>query len=580
MRTGGMEDAKIMLVHGVPTAMQILAVFLCALPLLPQDDAALTPKLNECRLVAGAKELAPVRAERYEARSEFSLEGWRVSLTPTVAWVARENAPEKADPVDLPKPPPGRELHTLTISGDTAYLTDPEDHACRILRLDLKGRSWLAPWDLSDEALGLAKHEGVRSTARTILCKGSAAFVLRDDLNDKEDDAHPRIGNLVARLDLASGKLGWSRYFDAVPPPSEPGAVLMAPMLTTPTRAWTRPLQFVGEDLLVCAGGSESVLRLGSEKGETKWGVDRLWEYQRGYIGPSVWGHFLDRFGIDSESVEHPERYTPEGKPYYEKLRKEFEDRRRSLNESFTGSIVAGPFVVREQDPWRIPRPRILVVAELAPRDPWAAQLAQHYVYEIDSEGKPCAVVTLPRAALGWVAQTLDDRAVFACAHGAWACVASTENRGESGMGSPGSSLDIVAGLVWYREPVPRSRKSWMSCDPDGDPVALGPSAGLRTAGGGWIEKRGDTLFHFPLSLLDPSDGSAREIELRVPFEGSMSMPSTNYRGDANSLHTWGWRGLALTKLELAADRLLVWLANSKQVWKLEFDAREFVPAK
>jgi hypothetical protein len=558
----------------------LLPIILLGVLPSPQQPSDLEPKLDGVRLAVGGEELAPLRSGRVDDWSEFGGEGWRVRLTPTVAWVARADAQERAEAIDLPTPPPGRELHTLVISEDTAYLTDPEAVACRLLRLDLKRRAWLAPFELSDESLGLEKREGVRSTARTILCQGSSVYVHREDTSDEGGRGPDRVGYVVARLDRLSGKPIWTRNFATGESTARPGAVLMAPNLTLPTRPWTRALQLLGKDLLVCAGGAASVVRIEVEKGETKWSVDRLWEYQRGYTGPSVWGHHLGRFGIYEVPPPPPEALTPESKAYLEERKKEFDNRQGGFNAVFIGSIVGGPFIVREQNPWKIPRPRILVVAALSPRDPWSEQLAQQFVYELDSSGTPCSVVALPRGMLGWAAQTIDDRVVFACTHGAWATVSSSESGGSSSMGGPWTKFDVLARLLWYREITPSARKPWMECDPAGDPIALTPDLGVRTAGGGWIEKEGDTLFHFPLHVVDPRDGGSRELELRVPFDGAMTRPAVNYQGDARSAHVWGWRGLALTRLELAGERLLVWLANSNQVWKLEFDARSLVPAK
>ena len=538
--------------------MSILAVLLWAFPHLTQDDPALTPKLGECRLVLGAQDLAPLRTLAGPgfgpARS-----GWEIALDGKKIRFRRAGSLDEGQRIFAPV-----QLGLEAVSGDVAWFVsrerswNPGELKPEVHRLDLARREWLPVCTLDDKSLGLDPPVESGSSVTSLLRSEGALYIVRRSFTG---DTYA-----VARIDPPSMKVVWARSFPILPAPADSGARLMAPMLAGPASSTSTELSLFGSDLLVCVGNAKSLLELDAKDGKTNWEVERVWEYQRGYVGPSVWSHFLDRFAIgEFHSDEEKSAATTQGRERLEALH--------------TGSLAAGPFLIDRPGDWQGTDRGMIVIASLAPRDPFSGYLVQQFAYEITGKGKPASVVALPRAVLGWTARAEGDHVVVACQQGAFVCIGATRNTGDLGDGI-GSGPDATGCIRWYRELVPAVRAAWMECDPAGDPVALDTRLGVRPAGGGWIAKQGETLFHFPLWLVDPRDGSAREVELRVPFEGQMSAPKTNYRSDGKSMHTWGARGLALTRLELAGGRLLVSLANTKQVWQLEFDARELLPAK
>jgi hypothetical protein len=547
--------------------MPILAVFLCALPLVPQDPE-LVPKLDACRLVVQDKELAPLRSSEGPG-FESARSGWEFAITKREIRFRRAGSKDDGGKITAPV-----ELELKTLAGDVAWFVErkwswePGKLKPEVHRLDLLRSGWLPVGVLDDKALGLEPPVERDSNVTSLLAVDGAIYLVRRVYGDQEKGIDGTY--VVARIDASSLKCDWARRFPLCPAPEESGAVLMAPMRTRRSHPWSTDLCMFGPDLLVCVGGAESVLELDAKKGQSKWEVERVWEYQRGYIGPSVWSHYLSRFG--RETLFHD---TSETQAAVRESRKRFEA-------LYSGTVIAGPFLVDRPSQWGTDR-GLLVIAEVDPRDPFGGYLGQQYAFEISAEGKPASVVALPRSVLGWTAMVEGDHVVFACQRGAFACVGTTENTGDLSM-EVGNGPDATGCVRWFRELRPSEHAAWMSCDPAGDPVALDARLGVRPAGGGWIERQGDTLFHFPLWVLDPRDGRAREVELRAPFEGSMSAPTENSMtenvGGTDHIRTWGWRGLALTRLELAGDKLLVWIANSKQVWRLEFDSRELQPAK
>src|SRR5204862_860145 len=72
-------------------------------------------------------------------------------------------------------------------------------------------------------------------------------------------------------------------YVWGIPPPLYAGSAIQC-------------LSWLGDRLLVCPEAMEPVRCLNPDTGTEIWQVDRLWEFQRGFIGPSVWSHFISRF--------------------------------------------------------------------------------------------------------------------------------------------------------------------------------------------------------------------------------------------------------------------------------------------
>lgn len=537
--------------------MTILAVLLCASPLHVRDDPALMPRHSECRLVAGAMELAP-RDVAVGIVAETTLGPFRLRFAKASVEIAKRGAQGAPANVRFAK----EGLVGFAGTGASMYFIDPEEGGNRVDVLDLEKGAWAAPWSLDDAWLGLEKKADTQPQIVQVLADDHAVYVLREEHGTGRTD-HGLLARVIARLDPALGKPTWARRLPCRGAARSPGAVLLAPMRSGPMPVATAGLALLDHDLLLAFPGEERLMRWSAGSGEASWTIERLWEFRRGYIGPSVWQHTFGRFGAgpfsDSSTAE---------------------EQRAAFTKVLRGSLVAGPFPIEDAS-HGIGASRLIAITALEPvAADFGAYCAQFFAYEIDDLGEPCAAVALPRGVLGWTARSLGDQIVAACDRGAWICIGTASTPDDLASGFPGSGPDGVGQVRWYREPVPARHEAWMSCDPAGDPVALATRLGVRSAGGGWIAKEGETVFHFPLWLLDPRDGGMREVELRVPFEGEMTAPTTNYRSDGKSLHTWGPRGIGLTKLELDGDRLLVWLANPKQVWQLEFDARELLPAK
>ncbi|MGD0898104.1 MAG: hypothetical protein ABR915_09740 [Thermoguttaceae bacterium] len=67
-----------------------------------------------------------------------------------------------------------------------------------------------------------------------------------------------------------------------------------------------------------------------------------------------------------------------------------------------------------------------------------------------------------------------------------------------------------------------------MIAGPAGDPVAYSPTHAFRPAGGGYILKNGEQVYHFPIRMLDLKSTQSQTLTLSVPFEGQVSKPESN----------------------------------------------------
>jgi hypothetical protein len=536
-------------------------LLLCAGIPASQDAASLRPRLEEVRLVVGHEQIAPVLA-REGVLDEFSKGAWRIEMRADALAIARSDGEAPSKTVSWK----GALPRVLALEGDMAWIVNSEAKAPTLMRLQLERGEWLPEWTLDDKTLRLPAQTGLTSTVTCVASYAGVLYALRrDETVDERRAVHLR-AIVVARL-TASGKPIWARSFACDSVTERPGAVLMAPMLTAPAAGWPIELQFHDGGLLVCARGSTSLMLLDVEKGKMLWSIDRLWEYQRGFIGPSTWRHILGRFGM--HELQDPEGYTKEARAYWEERKRELDRREQAFRAAYDGAFAAGPFVVSKSDGYR--ETRVFVLVSVSPRVEWPAQLAQHYVYEIDDFIDPCSVLPVPHNAYGWAAAVDEEGFTLALSQGAWARFSSSERR--PGFGRPGNSPDCTTTMPWYRELTPTPREAWMTCDAACDAVDVEPELGVRVAGGGWIREKGESIFHFPLWLLDPRTGATRDVELLAPFDGRVEIPESSKGKERLPIHTWGWNGLAISGLRLSAGRLLVWLGNGSQLWCVGFDA-------
>ncbi len=493
-----------------------------------------TPRLEEVRLQVGTSEIAPVAEPRRLAREVPCAGGAIITSVEGHEWVADE----KRVALDVPVAA-GR---LLCADGTLAWFR-PEAAPLELWPVALADGKRLEPWKLDDAALGLDPATTGQGEVVAAACDAGRLFVERVDATARH----------IVRLEPKLGSRMWVHTLprSVVEEPAE--AVLLAPMGTPAARGDLNPFTPLGRTLVLASGPTEPLLALDAETGKELWRIERLWEFERGYVGPSVWQHHVGRFGAFTFSADEPESDTVKSR------RAEFEQR-------CVGKLGWGPFAI-ERDGWHRER-ALLVVATTAPRDEWPDQREQAWLYEVSEHGQVVSVAALPRRPQGSACAAFGDRVVVACTKGTFACLGGT--RVDSGD-FPGSGPDAIARIVWFRELEAPPTKAWLASDPARDALAFSPRLVVRATDGGRIERVDDRQVRFPLALLDPSNGNVREAELRVPFVGEIKRPPTNLSSDGTTTRTSGPRGLGVTSLVIVDGKLQVGIANEKQSWPVTF---------
>ena len=134
----------------------------------------------------------------------------------------------------------------------------------------------------------------------------------------------------VVCIDAKSAKHLWEKSFESAGERPKPGAYLWSPRRPDYAQSDVQGLSLLDEHLIVCAGSLQDILCLDAQKGEIIWKCERIWEFQRGFIGPSVWQHFVGREGkydIDSSDTLDPKAVE-------------------QFNKNWNCAIIGGPVIV------------------------------------------------------------------------------------------------------------------------------------------------------------------------------------------------------------------------------------------
>lgn len=356
---------------------------------------------------------------------------------------------------------------------------------------------------------------------------------------------------LVAR-DLA-GKELWSLELGRAPAPDEPGAYLWAPRRPNATESALIALQQDGDTLLACAPNGD-LLRVSAD-GKVLAKLERVWEFERGFIGPSVWTHVFSRFGIDSFEPQEPTVSAELA------ANSSYADALRRANAEESAGLVGGPIVAGEH---------VFVAVATAKKGPWSAYLGRGRVIELDHDLRPLGAVELARPPLGSLASADEGGVVWALPEGGLARIATTNRQELWGMGPGG--WDRVLHVPWTREPLASERTAWLTTDPAWRGVVFANGFALATSEGAFVEREDEHVVRFTVRRVRLADGTERALELRVPFEGELKRPETNFSSDGKSVHAIGPYGLGLTGMEREGERLVVHLATTESAWTVEFE--------
>ncbi len=438
-------------------------------------------------------------------------------------------------------------LRWLAAEDSVAYL----DSSSAIKRLDLRSGKWLP--DLTPHG------SNEKDVVKSVLARKDCVIVLTT--------AAAGSGNSyrVTCFGVLDGQPFWTKSFHANVEYGPPSALLLSAWGPDQAVPAIKHLSWLGGNVLVCAGPRQDIICLDGITGKTNWTIERVWEFDRSFIGPSVWSHFITRFGQDS--------FIDDNKPVDATTIKKFD----SL---WNCRIIGGPIVVAGK-----PSPDSRTEAEASifiavarasnegARSIWASYLGECIVYEFDQLGHPLSLTTLPRLVTGSETHTEPGVLVWNCQKNSMVRLQAF-NPGKL-MEGPFEGSDLLTKISWYREFDVDEPNSWLSVPKVGDPAAFGASQCFRILNDGYVKYEADQIFNLPMSAIGYADGSVEPLLLKVPLTGIVPPPKSNYRRLGRSYHSMVPYFLGITHLKLEDDQLVITLSMEKRSTTLIFNLAE-----
>jgi ankyrin repeat protein len=529
------------------------------------------PQLKQSRLLVDGQTLEPARivvspVARHYVAGQFCLEvdGSQIA------------ALDRADlkPRWSIKSGDGKHLELVTTTKNIAYFQAYEvdkngqfERFCappQIRRLDLSKPQWLEPL-----APGLLKHEkGRPGIVLSALANDDYLIALSTTVEQDPNERAHVSAYIVSCFANGQTKPLWTKSLAAAKARGYSGGILWASRVPRYAASNLQQLSWLGDRLLVCAEAKQPLYCLNPDTGIVLWSCERIWEYQRGFIGPSVWQHYIERFGIESS---------------FDRNEKTIGEEAERFNKQFDCSIVGGPIVVPLTKARRDDTHSIFVVVAREPKGALSGYLADCLVYEFSDQGKPISTVNLPQLVNGSELQVVPDGVVWQGANDSLMRLRTSKEAPNFGFGPGG--FDALTRIDWFRQSVEQRRTAWLVTECSGAPIAFNRTYAVRLPAGGFVTARGDHVFQFPLSIVVLQSGMEREIVLRVPFRGDLIAPSESYStielpDGGNGYHTVGPYEIAITQLELIGPRLEIMLGMRKWVASVEFDLGSMVVEK
>lgn len=440
------------------------------------------------------------------------------------------------------KSAPGCEFSWLSAEENIAYLLEAPankretrlDRQPRLRRINVDSGEWLQDIPASPD-----------SEIAAVACRSNRLIVLSVARNR---DGPGVLNYRVAGFRLPEGREVWTHTFSAATEYGFPGVALLAAKRPNQAVPAIRHLSWIGADVLVCAGPRQDLICLDSEQGKVRWKLARIWEIDRGFIGPSVWSHRVGRFGDG----------------FWFDATKEDPARNKAFDQRWRNEIIGGPIAAKRRESEWLPGPYSIFVAVArgpAEAEPFASYVADCILYELDEMGEPLSLVKLPRTVNGSRAQAMADSVIWACQNNGMVRVEATY---EIPSGSPGGP-DLLTKVDWYRQFSAAEPTAWLISDKASDPIAFGAKRAFRVLSGGYVKKRDDSEFLFPLATIDYDSGSVSEMLLRVPLTARVPEPTMGVtENEMGVLRTHGPHLLAITRLDVSGDTLAITLGMEK----------------
>src|SRR5262245_1382392 len=369
------------------------------------QEAAMTiePQLASSTLDDGSQSLRPLEVM---TAKRVRLDEWILTIAQDKITAIAEGQTNPAWTVEGER---GHKLHLWSHSGDNAYFVAyPADENNKtptpqlIQVIDLKRGKWLG--HLAEGKTGVLAAVSAHKGYVAVLRFSIQAAWPREELKSYD----------VTMFGEDHTKPLWTKTFPVTALRGQPGVYLLSPRQPNYARSALQHLTWLDDRLLVCAEAVQPILCLSPISGATVWQLERPWEFERGFTGPSVWRHHLGRFGRSS----------------FDRDERPLEEERKQFDERFQCAIVGGPVVV--------PRPTsaggsshsIFVAISKGPANHLSGYVSDCILHEFDAHGEPLAILTLPQTVSGGDFVLHDGGLVWHCQNETFATFAVTRLSG------------------------------------------------------------------------------------------------------------------------------------------------------
>jgi len=448
-----------------------------------------------------------------------------------------------------------------TFNNERKFANPPAIH-----RVQLADGSWREPLKLPEIAL---EERQAELLMEAIVIEGRTIALSKTILNDPSSHSDGnQAGFRIACFD-SKHQLAWVKRFETQGDRDRHGPFILGGR--GPAQADGQPNHInVHKNLLVvCGGPLDDIVALEVDSGELLWTMPRIWEIRRGFTGPSVWAHHLGRYGFADWELSRIDREMP---PTATKAEKEYEDAwRRTVAQakesikSETNSIVAGPFIVPtgRQTHGKKPELRIFVATAHCPGGTdWPSYVSSCVVYELDQDGKPLSMTQMPRMVLDEGSYVRPDGIILRCQNGALAKMGLTEKTFGTG---PFAAPDRLGLLDWYREIRTEEPNAWLLTPAASANIHYHGNHAFYVKMGGFIEHESQQVYCFPIQIMNLETGTEHQMTVRVPFDGKLNLPATNFSKDGDSTRLMQPFKLALTELNGNLEQLTIVFATETE---------------
>jgi ankyrin repeat protein len=532
-----------------------------------QDSGAqIKPDLTGCTLEIDQQKLKPVETA-VPSRREHRTSKWRVTAQKDEVTARQDGRPK---PFWVAKSGDGHHLRWLTADGAMAYFQsyrvngegrfESYSSPAHIRRLDLETGRWL-----SDLPVEVKERKGRRTDAiLKVLADDRQVAVLSSEVKAVGDGESKVVAYNVTCFPRGQDRPQWSKSFASSGERPEPGVYLLGIRGPDYTESSLTQLTWMGEALLVCAEAVQPILCLDRDTGSTVWKLERPWEFERGFTGPSVWAHHMGRFRTGMFDNDHETVAAA----------------RKKFDKEYVCAIVGGPVVVplTFKRGW-LDSHSIFVAVAKGPATGLSGYISDCILYEFNDRGKPVSIAKLPYTVRGAEYTLAKDAVIWKCQNDGLLRIAAAGKSGRmcAAIGGP----DMLARIPWFRQVLGLEPLAWLIADRAVDAAAFGQTHAFCIPSGGYISKRDGSVYDFPICAVDFKTGDKRALVLHVPFQGKIPPNATKQQraldGDLSpalspAIRKYGPYLLAITGLHSDGSILEITLGMEKWSAALRFD--------